>query len=121
VYAHLPLSAAVVAFGVATEDIKQLSVDHAVEGALWWFICLSVGFYLAAVAWVDFLTETQTPQLGLQRARASARCGAGRIGSGTLTARAFWGSATGTVGSWGGGGDLRVTGSFRSVHRALGG
>lgn len=66
-YAHLLLSAAVVAFGVATEDITQLSVDYAVERALWWFIYLSVGFYLAAVAWIDFLTGTQTLQLELQR------------------------------------------------------
>ncbi len=34
VYARLPLSAAVVAFGVAAEDITQLSVNHAVEGPL---------------------------------------------------------------------------------------
>ena len=64
VYAHLPLSAAVVAFGVAVEDVTQLPVDHGVEAPLWWLLCLSVGVYLAAVAWVDVLTETRNPQLG---------------------------------------------------------
>ena len=55
------------AFGVAAEDITQLSPDHAVETPLLWLLCLSTGLYFASIAWVDLLTETRTPQLGLER------------------------------------------------------
>ena len=67
VYAHLPLSATLVAFGVAAEDITQLEPDQALEPPLLWLLCLSTGLYFASVAWVDLLTETRTPQLGLTR------------------------------------------------------
>ena len=67
VYAHFPLAVAVVAFGVAVEEITQLDPSHNVEPSVLWLTCAAVGLYLLSVAWVGFLTETRTPQLGLQR------------------------------------------------------
>ena len=67
VYAHFPLAVAVVAFGVGVEEITQLQLGHGVEASVLWLTCLSVGLFLAAAAWVDLLTETRVPQLGLKR------------------------------------------------------
>ena len=57
VYNHLFLSASIVAFGVAVEEMTQLELGAPVETPILWLICLSVGGYFGAVAWVDYLTE----------------------------------------------------------------
>ena len=67
VYAHFPLSVAIVGFGVAVEDVTQLEIGLPMELPLFWLLYLSVGGYLLATSWVDYLTETSAPQLGLQR------------------------------------------------------
>ena len=67
VYAHFPLSVAIVGFGVAVEDVTQLQFGVPMELPLFWLLYLSVGGYLLATSWVDYLTETSTKQLGLQR------------------------------------------------------
>lgn len=68
VYAHLPLAASVVAFGVAVEAMTQMRPDRPVDPALLWLASLSVSGYLLAVAAVDLLTEATSPHLiGLRR------------------------------------------------------
>ena len=99
VYAHFPLSVAIVGFGVAVEDVTQLRVGVPMEMPLFWLLYLSVGGYLLATSWVDYLTETRTPQLGLERVYMRTFSGLGLVAFAVLYDYLGWElSAPWTVG-----------------------
>ena len=72
VYNHLFLSASIVAFGVAVEEMTQLELGTPIGAPILWLICLSVGGYFGAVAWVDYLTKAREKRVDLPRVTVRA-------------------------------------------------
>lgn len=61
VYAHLPLTAAVVAFGVGIQKVVVLAPGEALDPQYRWLLCVAVGTYLVSIAAIDYVTETDVP------------------------------------------------------------
>ena len=99
VYAHFPLSVAIVSFGVAVEDVTQLQTGEPMALPLFWLLYLAIGVYLLATSWVDTLTATRAPQLGVQRVYMRVFSGIALLAFALLYAAMGWElSALWTVG-----------------------